>query len=239
MTNKHFTLYTGADAAPNPWKVVQILYELGFTEEESINFHILKTSKQEHKAPEYTRLNPNGRLPALIDHRNNDLVIWESGAIIQYLVDKYDTERKISFVDEADKYHAIQWLMFQMSGQGPYFGQAFWFSYYHSEKIPSAVNRYVNEIHRVLSVLEDALSKSPSHTLVGDKISYADIAFLVWMGGAAMFTSQDPTIERPLEKWHDEYPTVAGWVKTLEERPAVKAARAKQAEVIAAAKADA
>lgn len=95
-------------------KVAYVLEELGLT------YHsiYLDFSKKEQKAPEHTRYNPNGRIPTLIDHRNGDFVIWESNAILLYLVDKYDKEHKISVTDEKDKYAMLQWLFFQASGQG-------------------------------------------------------------------------------------------------------------------------
>lgn len=104
----------------------------------------------------------------------------ESGAIIQYLIDKYDRQHKISFVPGTNEYYThLQWLYFQASGQGPYFGQAAWFSAFHPEKVPSAVERYRNEIKRVLGVLESVLSKS--EWLVGDKATAADFAFLTYV----------------------------------------------------------
>jgi glutathione S-transferase len=100
----------------------------------------------------------------------------ESNAIIQYLVDTYDTEHKISVTDHKERYTQLQWLYFQASGQGPYYGQAVWFAKFHSEKIQSAQDRYVNEIKRVLSVLESVLSKQ--EWLVGNKVTIADLAFI-------------------------------------------------------------
>lgn len=91
-----------------------VLHELGY--ENDVEIIMLNDRTNEQKTPEMLQLNPNGRLPILIDHENNDLVIWESGAIIQYIVDKYDTDKKISFENEANKFHAIQWLSFQISG---------------------------------------------------------------------------------------------------------------------------
>ena len=78
----------------------------------------------------------------------------ESDAILTYLVEKYDTEHKISAASGEDKYSQLQWLFFQASGQGPYFGQLGWFTLSHPEKVPSAIERYENEILRVLGVLE-------------------------------------------------------------------------------------
>jgi glutathione S-transferase len=103
----------------------------------------------------------------------------ESNAILQYIVDKYDKERKISTADGDDKFVELQWLYFQASGQGPYFGQAGWFSYYHPEKVPSAVERYKKEIIRVLGVLESVLSKQ--EWLVGGKLTIADISFIPYV----------------------------------------------------------
>ena len=96
-----------------------------------------------------------------------------------YLVDKYDPEHKISAATEADKYHQLQWLFFQASGQGPYFGQLGWFAYFHPEKIASAQERYRNEILRVLGVLEGVLAKQ--EWLVAGKPTIADLSFLTYV----------------------------------------------------------
>lgn len=106
----------------------------------------------------------------LIHHRR------ESCAIIKYLVDKYDTENAISAVTLEDKATELQWLFFQASGQGPYYGQAAWFVLFHPEKIPSAQERYKNEIVRVLGVLEAVLSKKT--WLLGDKLTISDLSFI-------------------------------------------------------------
>lgn len=100
----------------------------------------------------------------------------ESNAILQYIVDKYDKQHKLSVADGDEKYAQLQWLYFQASGQGPYFGQVGWFAFYHPEKVSSAIERYRNEIKRVLSVLESVLSKQ--EWLVGGKATIADISFV-------------------------------------------------------------
>ena len=91
-----------------------MLEELGLT------YHsiYLDFTKGEQKAPEHVRYNPNGRIPTLIDHQNGDFVIWESDAIILYLIDKYDPEHNLGVTDEKERYQLIQWLFFQASGQG-------------------------------------------------------------------------------------------------------------------------
>ena len=94
-------------------KVVFVLEELGLTYESVY----LDFQKGEHKAPEFTKYNPNGRIPAIIDHKNGDFVIWESNAIILYLVEKYDTEQRLT-VGGDEKHLLNQWLFFQASGQG-------------------------------------------------------------------------------------------------------------------------
>ena len=98
-------------------------------------------------------------------------VFRESNAILQYLVDKYDPEHTISVSDENEKYIQTQWLYFQASGQGPYFGQAFWFAKWHPERLPSAVERYKKEMIRVMGVLDGVLAQQ--EWLVGGKPTIA------------------------------------------------------------------
>jgi glutathione S-transferase len=116
MATPQFTLYV--HNGPNPWKVVIILEELGLT----YKTVPVDTTDGANRKPPYVLLNPNGRMPTLVDHSNNDFTIWESGAIILYLIEKYDTEKKLSFESFESNALAKQYLMFQMSGQGPYFG---------------------------------------------------------------------------------------------------------------------
>jgi len=206
---KQFTLYSHA-SGPNGWKVAFVLEELGLTYETIY----LKFDKQEQKAPEFTKYNPNGRIPAIIDHYNNDFVLWESVAILVYLTDKYDREHKISVPESEEKYHQLQWLLFQASGQGPYFGQSAWFQFYHKEKLPSVVERYNNEIRRVLGVLDGVLSKQ--EYLVGGKVTIADISFITWNAGAS------GRLLGPDFDFDKEFPAAARWHKKLVEREAVK-----------------
>lgn len=212
MSKPQFTLYSH-QGGPNGWKVAYVLEELGLTYETIM----LDFNKGEQKAAEFTKYNPNGRIPAIIDHQNKDFVLWESCAIIEYLVDKYDTKRTISFTEENEKYQLKQYLYFQASGQGPYFGQLAWFKNYHSEKIPSAVERYKNEVKRVLQVLEDILKKPESKGfLVGGRISAADLSFIPWTGAVETFLLPG---EVSFEK---EYPAVGKWIGSLMARPAIQ-----------------
>jgi len=120
------------------------------------------------KKPPFEKLNPNGRVPAIEDP-NTGITLWESGAIVEYLVETYDTKHSLTYASSPEKYFVKQWLHFQMSGQGPYFGQAAWFEKFHPEKIESAKERYKNEIKRVLKVLDKHLESSGKGYLVGDK----------------------------------------------------------------------
>ncbi|KAK5451753.1 hypothetical protein LTS15_008013 [Exophiala xenobiotica] len=206
----------GADG-PNPPKVGIMLEELG------LPYEIVNVPFEDVKKPEYTALNPNGRLPTIQDPNNGDLTIWETGAIIEYLVESYDTEHKLSFAPGTPEYyHGKQWLFFQVSGQGPYFGQYAWFKRYHPEKIPSAWERYNKEMKRVSGVLEGWLTQQKEkHSggdgpwLVGNKISYADISFLTWYAIMPMVMSKE-------EFDMAEFPVMYDWVKRMVSREKIK-----------------
>ena len=95
-------------------KVAFVLEELGLTYENVF----LDFAKGEQKAPEHTKYNPNGRIPTLINHHNDDFVVWESDAIMLYLTDKCDTEKRLTVTGDKERYTLLQWLFFQASGQG-------------------------------------------------------------------------------------------------------------------------
>ncbi|KAJ4356523.1 glutathione S- transferase, nitrogen catabolite repression regulator [Didymosphaeria variabile] len=197
--------------APNPWKVCMILEEL------QLPYKIHYKEFTDTKTEDYLEINPNGRLPTIKDP-NSGLTLWESGAIIQYLVDRYDTEGKISCKSFPEKYLTQQWLAFQISGQGPYFGQATWFARFHAEKIPSAIDRYVNEIFRVTGVLDKALKANSTGWLVGDKVTYADLSFITWSSVAEGLVKQ-------LGKWEgfeERFPTYTGWLAAMRRLDSVK-----------------
>ncbi|KZV90906.1 glutathione S-transferase [Exidia glandulosa HHB12029] len=171
---------------------------------------------KEQKTPAYMKLNQNGKIPTLVDHQRDDFAIWESNAILQYLISEYDTEHKISVADDdkEGKYRTEQWLFFQASGQGPYFGQAQWFMYFHPEHIPSAIKRYQDEIRRVFGVLDNVLKDR--EWLVGDKFTIADLSFIKYTDYAAEKLLGD---DFDLEK---EFPYVANWHNRMLARPSVQ-----------------
>ncbi|KAF2163803.1 hypothetical protein M409DRAFT_37193 [Zasmidium cellare ATCC 36951] len=216
-TLKPLTLW-GA-GGPNPPKVAMTLNLL------SLPYTKIPIPLSEVKNPKYTSLiNPNGRVPAIQDP-NTDTVLWESGAIVEYLVETYDKERKISFErGTKEAWEAKQWVFFQVSGQGPYYGQASWFKTFHAEKLPSAIERYVKEINRVTGVLDTHLSKQNDKYgkagngpwLVGDKLSYADVSFVMWQ----YLVTELPGFKGDVNM--DEYPFAKDWLGRLLEVEGMK-----------------
>ncbi|KAM0441259.1 hypothetical protein ACHAPT_000566 [Fusarium lateritium] len=205
---------------PNPWKVALIMEELG------IPYETRFVSFTDIKKEPYLSLNPNGRLPTIEDP-NTGLTLWESGAIVNYLIQQYDQDQKISYTDFQQKHEIQQWLFFQVSGQAPYYGQASWFTKFHPEKVQSAIDRYVKEIHRVNGVLERALGDK--EWLVGDKCTYADLSFVAWQRWAPRFGGQDI---------YDKFPTVGAWMKRMEARPTVQKIYEDQDKAVATVEAE-
>ncbi|KAG8819121.1 Glutathione S-transferase 2 [Serendipita sp. 401] len=209
MSAPQLTLYL-AESGLNWMKLLVLMEELGV----SYNEVILDFAKEEQKTEEYRKLNPNGRIPTLVDHSNNDEVIWESNAILKYLADRYDTEKKLTVTDEKEKADLDTWLFYQASHQGPTFGNCQWFMFYHPERIPSAILRFQNEIKRIFGVLNDVLSKK--EWLVGNKCTIADLAFIKYNDYAIHhLLPTNFNVER-------EFPHLAAWHAKLMARPAVQ-----------------
>ncbi|GAB7339910.1 hypothetical protein MBLNU457_6436t1 [Dothideomycetes sp. NU457] len=198
--------------APNPWKVKMLLEMLSIPHE----WHLVEVS--DVKGDAYLKVNPNGRLPTIQDP-NTGITLCEmySGAIFLYIVDTYDKEHKISYASGPEKYLTQQWLAFQISGQAPYFGQATWFLRFHLEKIPSAIDRYVKEILRVLGVIELGLERNGTGWLVGDKLTYADLSFLTWAHTGEGVLKQ---IGR-FDEVKDDYPLYTSWLSRISAYPAI------------------
>ena len=192
-------LYTAA--TPNGHKVSIALEELALP----YQVHVLSFDQQEQKAPEFLRINPNGRIPAIVDRNNNDFAVFESGAILYYLAEQTG---QLLPADAKGRSVALQWLMFQMGGVGPMQGQANVFYRYFPEKIPSAIHRYQTETRRLYTVLNHRLEQV--EYLAGD-YSIADIATYPWVA---------------LHDWAgvsvDELPALQRWMQALAARPAVQ-----------------
>ncbi|KAL2278520.1 hypothetical protein FJTKL_14434 [Diaporthe vaccinii] len=203
---------------PNPWKAIFLFEELG------LNYEIKSFRFDDVKKKPFTDINPNGRVPAIEDP-NTGLTLWESGAIYQYLAEQYDTPaHHVSYGTLQERHLCNQWLHFQMSGQGPYFGQCGWFQHLHPEKIQSAIDRYANEIKRVLGVIEGALAAKPadSQWLVGNKMTFADMAFVPWNTrlDAVLVQSWDEVWEGlpHVRAWHERMVELPSWKRSMERR---------------------
>jgi len=205
---KPITLYSHA-SGPNPWKVAIVLEEL------KLPYNHKFMDMAELKKDPFEKINPNGRVP-VIEDPNTGITLWESGAIIEYLEETYDKESKLTYTSSPKKYFVKQWLYFQTSGQGPYYGQAAWFARFHPEKLPSAIDRYKDQIKRVLYVLNKALEGKKY--LIGDKCTVADLSFITW-DLMIPFLFGDDAAGLDIEK---NYPNYYAWNKRLVERPAVQ-----------------
>lgn len=207
MSSPDITLYTVR--TPNGIKVSIVLEELGLP----YKLHAIDFKKNEQKEPWFLAINPNGRIPALTDASFTDgkpIHLWESASIMQYLVERYDVDHKLSYPrGSREAYEVNNWVYWQMGGLGPMQGQANHFFRYAPEKIQYGIDRYQNETRRLYSVLETALKASKSGFLVGDRVTLADIASWGWVKAG-------PWAGIELE----EFPALKAWKERLAERPA-------------------
>ena len=194
-----FTLYTAP--TPNGWKISIALEELGLPYE----VRVIDFAANEQKSDWYVKLNPNGRIPTLVD---DGFVLFESGAILIYLAEKTG---KFLPKDAQGRSRVIQWLMFQMSAVGPMMGQANVFLRYFPEKFQPAIDRYQREVTRLFGVLDLQLA---NHEYISGAYSIGDIALWPWVSGY---------------EWSgvsvDEFANLKRWLALVGERPAVQAGR--------------
>ena len=190
-------LYTAP--TPNGWKVSIALEEM----ELPYNVIAVNLMAGEQKKPSYLEINPNGRIPTIVDKDEDDFAVFESGAILLYLAQK--TGRLLP-EDKKKRSEVIQWLMFQMSGIGPMMGQANVFYRYFPEKIPSVIDRYQNESRRLFEVLDTQLD---GREYICDEYSIADIANWAWVR---------------IHKWSgvdiEGLDNLARWIDAMAARPA-------------------
>lgn len=194
-----FDLYTAA--TPNGQKISIALEELGLPYE----VHALRFDQQEQKASDYLNINPNGRIPALVDRNNDNFAVFESGAILLYLAEQTG---QLMPQDAKGRSLVIQWLMLQMGGVGPMQGQANVFFRYYPEKLPGPIERYQHETRRLYEVLNTRLAQV--EYLAGD-YSIADIATYPWVR---------------IHDWAgvsvDGLPHLQRWMAAIAARPAVQ-----------------
>jgi GST-like protein len=193
------TLYTAP--TPNGWKISIALEEMGLPYE----VRVIDFATNEQKADWYVKINPNGRIPALVD---DGFELFESGAILIYLAEK--TGRFLP-ADVQGRSRVIQWLMFQMSGVGPMMGQANVFLRYFPEKIQAAIDRYQREVTRLFGVMDKQLS---THEYIAGDYSIADMALWPWVSG---YEWSGVTV--------DEFAHLKRWLTLVGDRPAVQAGR--------------
>ena len=197
---------------PNGWKIAIMLEECG------LPYEVIPVNigRGDQFKPDFLAISPNNKMPAIVDPEGPDgkpISIFESGAILQYL------GRKTGLfypADERGRIEVDQWLFWQMSGVGPMAGQAHHFRIYAPEKIPYAIERYTNEVHRLYGVMNRRLADRPF--LAGD-YSIADIACVGW---AKLWERQGQDIA--------EFPHFAAWLERVLARPAVKRGLALNAE---------
>lgn len=204
-TTPDIQLYTASTM--NGWK------PLIFLEEAEVEYELtpIDFSKQEQKSEWYLKLNPNGRIPTIVDRANDNFVVFESGAILWYLAEKYG---KFLPQDDKGRSQTLQWLMFQMGGVGPMMGQAMYFQRIAEPKgirDEYAIERYVTESRRLLEVLNTQLADRAY--LIGDNFTIADIATYPW---ARSYYWAKVSV--------DGLPHLQAWFDRLDARPATQRA---------------
>ena len=195
-------LYTWT--TPNGRKISIMLEELGLP----YRVHAVNIGKDDQFKPEYIKINPNSKIPSIVDPEGPDgkpIAMMESGAILVYLADK--TGKLLAKSGRA-RYEALQWLMFQMGGVGPMFGQTHHFLRAAKEQVPYAIERYGKETRRLYGVLNDHLK---DHAYLAGEYSIADIATYPWVSR---------------HEWHkvdlNDFAHVKRWFDAISARPAVK-----------------
>jgi GSH-dependent disulfide-bond oxidoreductase len=166
--------------------------------------HAIDISKDEQFAPDFLKISPNNRIPAIVD-RDNNFSLMESGAILIYLAEKAG---KLLPKDAQKRFRVLEWLMWQMGGPGPMLGQVHHFVKYNKGKAPYAEERYLKEAHRLYGVLDKQLA---NREYVADDYSIADIAIWPWI---SRFEWQTVDL--------NQYPNVKRWYVAIANRPAVQ-----------------
>ncbi|KAL9937223.1 hypothetical protein V8E36_003632 [Tilletia maclaganii] len=223
MSSPQFTLYAHKGPGPNPPKVALFLEFLNLSYE--VIPLVFGDGENGVKNPKFLALNPNGRVPALVDHGNNDYTVWESGACLIYLAEKYDPSGQFYGKTPEEKGHVSQWLTHQLSGLGPAQGQVNWFIHYFENASgvkpqPEVLQRYQDETDRLYKVLDAQLARQAqagfTNSIVLDRLTIADFAFYGWVHIIAMAKFDIA-----------KYPHVQKWAQALDADERTKKAYAK------------
>jgi GST-like protein len=185
---------------PNGRKVSIMLEEVGL----EYTAHTIDITKDEQFAPDFLKIAPNNRIPAIVDH-DTGITMMESGAILMYLAEKTG---KLLPTEEKARWKTIEWLMWQMGGPGPMFGQVHHFVKYNPGKAPYAEERYLNEAKRLYGVLDRRLA---DHEYMAGEYTIADVATWPWV---SRFDWQTVDL--------NEFPNVKRWYLAIAGRPAVQ-----------------
>ena len=188
---------------PNGWKISIMLEELGIP----YNVNYVNIGAGDQFEPEFLKISPNNRMPAIIDPEGPDgkpISVFESGAILQYLGRKFD---RFYPTDERSRIKVDEWLMWQMGGLGPMAGQTHHFRVYAPEKVPYAIDRYTNEVNRLYGVLNKQLE---GQDYITGEYSIADMACIGW---AQLWERQGQDIR--------QFPNLENWIDRMKARPAV------------------
>ena len=188
---------------PTGRKVSIMLEEIGL----DYTVFPINISKDEQFQPHFLEMSPNNRIPAIVDKDNNNFSLFESGAILMYLAEK--TGKLINKSNRDEYYRTIEWLMWQMGGVGPMFGQVHHFVKYNKGKSEYAEERYSKEARRLYGVMDKRLNKN--QYISGKEYSIADISIWPW---TARFDWQEIDL--------NDFPNVARWYKEMIDRPAVQ-----------------
>ena len=188
---------------PNGRKISIMLEEIGMP----YNVFSINIAKDEQFQPHFLKISPNNRIPAIIDKDNNDYSLFESGAILMYLAEK--SRKLLNFSDKDEYYRTIEWLMWQMGGVGPMFGQVHHFVKYNKGKSEYSEQRYSKEAKRLYGVMDKILEQN--QYIAGKSYSIADISIWPW---TARFDWQEIDL--------NEFPNVTRWYKEMADRPAVQ-----------------
>ena len=188
---------------PNGRKVSIMLEEIGM----DYNVHSINIAKDEQFQPHFLEVSPNNRIPAIVDKDNNNYSLFESGAILMYLAEK--SGKLINKANPDEYFRTIEWLMWQMGGVGPMFGQVHHFVKYNKGKSVYAEERYSKEARRLYGVMDKRLGHH--QYISGNEYSIADISIWPW---TARFDWQEIDL--------NDFPNVVRWYKELADRPAVQ-----------------
>jgi GSH-dependent disulfide-bond oxidoreductase len=190
---------------PNGHKIHIMLEETGLP----YRIHKINLGAREQDSPAFLKINPNGKIPAIVDTEGPDgkpIAVFESAAILVHLAQK---SGKFLPQDPRGRYATLEWLMFQIANIGPMYGQAFHFRSVAPERVPYAADRYTNEVGRLLGVVDRRLSAAPY--LAGEEYTIADIASWPWIRNSHSYGQN-----------MENFPNVQRWIASIAGRPGVK-----------------